>query len=380
MHNLWAALTSFLEQADSLNKLSGLLAIVIGVLIVPAYKGLRLLGLTRQVDQLFFNIRQYFENRFDERTQIQARWPGVHAFVNEIWGPVGVKAYGLRFDAMPMPVYADAKDELPHILQKGVLTKAADIRARNYFPPKGENLSHGLVVDDQYQHMDARDFKVVRTDYATICALRELQQDAMIVSAGALLFDSQTRTIFLQKRSQKSHTHPSQLHTFGGNYEPTTGVALRDHREVEPLRFTAIREVDEETRLGAIDPGKAVILVADQLAGFEVSTGFVQFYYLGVDLTKKQIANLRGSAEEGQVIRMSLEDLKSVFKTGHYKDTAHGRQPAHFVPAGAMHILVWLGLGAPDQNLRCPMREEALQAYAEISRDIRSYMATYGKA
>ncbi len=352
---------------------------VVAILVV-AYAVCRRLGLTEGLDGAVAGGVQALSVRLSARSKIQARWPQVQAKINALLGDK-VVLHGLRVSNMPRPIPVDAAEAvLPDLYDKAVLTTAKSIRAAKHFPPMGENLSHGLVLretgDAEPFDAESDSIKIKRTDYATIEALRQHGRPGTVVTAGAVLYCKETDEILLQLRAAKSATHPDCLHTFGGNYEPFTWVNERDDAFEEPLRHTAIREVGEETGIADIEAKRAAVLIAEQLPLPTCSTGFVQYYYMGVYVSRKQLARIKSNDQEGRVYRFTLEAFRKLIKRGVRVGRDGREHPTAFVPSGLAHVLVWLGLGAPDQTLRCPIEARALATYRDVMHDIEAFLRT----
>jgi len=353
---------------------------IVGIvaLFYSLYRGLRWLGLTETLDGFVRGHLLELSARLSARNRIAARWKKVQADLEPLFRE-RVRLHGLSFRKMPSPFHTDdVQDALPDLYDPEVIALANRIRAEKHFPPRGENLSHGLLIRENGQEdgidVDVEDVHVKRTDYATIEALRALGRPGVILSAGGVVYCRDTGEILLQRRAMRSATHADCFHTFGGNYEPYTAVNRRDDMADEPLRLTAIREMEEEANLRGLDPGRAPILYAEQLPAAGVSTGFVQYYYLGIHITREASIKVHGNLQEGDVVRFTFPQFAATIKSAVYIGRDGRKHKAVFVPAGLAHILIWLGLGAPDQNLRCPVEKQALATYAAIMSDIHSFM------
>ncbi len=227
-----------------------------------------------------------------------------------------------------------------------------DDRAKEIKATLDVDVGHGLALDQGWRLGGSSPVRFVRTNYALIKAARERDLRPPILSAGAIVFCPAERSVLLQFRSQRVETYPNCLHTLGGNYEPPTSVGTRDGPS---LATTAMREVEEETGLKGLSPAQALLVVSE-----EMTTGFVQYVYAGLSVRPARVTELQGSGE-GDPKFVTLEQLSELFETGFLDGVSR-----KFVPSGAMLLLAWLGMGAPDQKRLLPMKGDALKAYRRM--------------
>lgn len=215
-------------------------------------------------------------------------------------------------------------------LAEGIAALAAQIR-----PGLDLNELHALPVS--WDGTRSRDLRVETCDFADILAMRtqpvnEASARPPILSAGAVIVCPSENCILVHKRSPHSATYPNAIHILGGAYKPyVTHGAFDSPGDRTSLEFTMLREIYEESgiivrRYEAKEP----LCVAQEL-----DTGFIQYVYLGVRITRNDLG-LATANSEGDVIAIPFDDL-----TGRLGDSAQ------WVPTGRAQIMVWLGLGAP---------------------------------
>lgn len=251
-----------------------------------------------------------------------------------------------------MPAVSYATGAAPATDDPALKDEIVRLRASVCFPPLGENRSHALAFEEDVETTElVREIRATKTDYATVKAMRDAGQKPLVLSANALLFDPQKRSVLLHYRSKNSATFPGRLHYFGGNFEPPSNVNRND----PTLHDCALREIYEETGLEADVPKHSLVLATQ-----EVSTGFVQYAYAGVTLPKGADEKLSGFAAEGQPEWHRLEAVLNYCRGAEFalhKNRARTsptgeRLDTHMLDSCLGTIILWLLLGAPDQKFR----------------------------
>lgn len=199
------------------------------------------------------------------------------------------------------------------------------------------NDPHALLAAEPHWDDDPLHLRVHTLDFAAVRALRrpELNPDPRppLISANIVLICREARQVILHRRAESSDTYPGALHTFGGAYWPP-GV---DGREADKLalRNTALREVLEETEASlSLEEGPPMVVLR------EVSTGFVQLAFLGVNVSARQARHINHN-REGTIVRVGFDELP-------------GRliNEKAWVPTGQAALLAWLAVGAPNAGWR----------------------------
>lgn len=329
-------LESFVEGADVVITLWTLCAIAASLFGYLAHRA-------HWLDRPVAMIR----GRFSGLSDVRRRWLAVRDDLNGALS--GEARLWALIETGPPPLREDkpAAGELTWLAEPAIEDRARAIKAT-----LDVDVGHGLALDQGWSLGGSAPVRFVRTNYAMIKAARERDLRPPILSAGAIVFCPAERSVLLQFRSHRVETYPNCLHTLGGNYEPPTSVGTRDGFS---LAATAMREVEEETGMRGLSPAGSLLLVSE-----EVTTGFVQYVYAGVSVRPARLKDLQGSGE-GDVRFVQLEQLCEFFETG-LLDGA----PRKFVPSGAMLLLCWLGMGAPDQKRLLPMKGDALKAYRRM--------------
>ncbi len=180
-------------------------------------------------------------------------------------------------------------------------------------------------------------------DFSQILTLRENNYKPQIISSSTVLFCRETQELILHRRSKDVATYPDRLHILGGAYIPTdSGNSRKDE-----LFKTVVREIHEESNLHVTQNTTPYIVVTKEL-----STGFIQFCFLGLEVSKESLKNIK-SSWEGKVQRVAFKELPTLLKS------------RDFVPSGKANILTWLKTQAEDLNLRFD-NLSATQLYNEI--------------
>ncbi|MCB9663740.1 MAG: NUDIX domain-containing protein [Alphaproteobacteria bacterium] len=296
----------------------------------------------------------------DDQTDLRGRFETVRTEINAVLGP-RARLHDVRLDGMPRVDKTPTPEALTWVTRTDTTAKAAERRTQ-----LAVNRSHGLAVDSAWTRHDSASVRAFPTDYAVVRAGWDLGEHPPILSAGAIVFCPEDREVLLQIRSQRVATFPGCVHTLGGNYEPAD--AHDPHDDAPPshlaLRRCALREVQEESGLAFAEVHAAPVLVSE-----ETETGFVQFTYAGIAVTHDEKSDLLRRRREGRLPTpdeggwhfFSLDELARCFETG-----THAGVERRFVPSGAMQLLAWLGMGAPDPHRRLPMAAQALEAYERM--------------
>lgn len=197
------------------------------------------------------------------------------------------------------------------------------------------NEHHALAVSDDL--MNTRELRAEIRDFAYIQALRKLPpgdpaRRPAIVSAGAVLVCPRRRCLLVHRRSSHSATYPGVLHILGGAYKPPLQFSTIDNPgDRGNLEFTMIREVFEESSIIVRRyPKKEPVCVAR-----ETDTGFVQYVFLGVRITARELEDAATNSE-GEAVAIGFDKLRRELS-----------DPSRWVPIGRAHLLMWLALGAP---------------------------------
>lgn len=198
---------------------------------------------------------------------------------------------------------------------------------------KKQNEPHAVLCEEPIWVNEPIHLKFKRTDYASICALRDVGEKPKILSGGALIFCSEKREIYLHQRSEKTDTFKRRLHIFGGNYIPPHWV----HDDEYSLIRTAKREIVEETSLGLTWSKETPMVM-----GREIETGFIQFVLLGVDIPTDDTETLLRKNWEGEVVKLSFDRLEEFLLSDNI----------NWVPSGKLFVLAWLAAGAPNLGPR----------------------------
>jgi len=209
---------------------------------------------------------------------------------------------------------------------------AAKERSQLAIDPNKSNDPHAVLSSEPIWTDDPVHFHAQFCDYATVRVLRNESLSTNprppVLSANILMICRETREIILHRRAPWSDHLPNYLHTLGGAYWPPHV----DNREGDrlSLRRTAIREVGEES-------DAAFPLVESTMVLFrEPATGFVQLAFLGVNISAKELRNLKPN-REGTLDHVRYDELPRRL-----------RQERYWYPSGKAAILAWLALGAPN--------------------------------
>lgn len=217
-----------------------------------------------------------------------------------------------------------------------------------------DNKPHGLAADGDFKQPNVSIVRFVQTDYATVLAAWDLGYRPPVLSGNAIAFCPTTREVLIQVRSPTAKTYPNCLHVLGGNYEPA--LPHRDNDDLS-LQRASLREVWEESQLLRADGGASVVLVSQ-----ETRTGFVRFTYAGLSIPSTELGQLAGG-REGPVVWASFKALQEYATTGLFE-----QKPLKMVPSGALDLLLWLRMGAPDERRQTPASNEALATYHVLKR------------
>lgn len=216
------------------------------------------------------------------------------------------------------------------------------------------NDPHAMLAEEPDWSSGNLVLKVLALDYKEVKALTETGQPKdktlRLVSANALVVCAERRKIILHRRAKNSRTYPDCLHTVGGGYMPPLIGGGKDDQH--SLKETAIREVEEETRAHLTLESLPTLLGLQEL-----KTGFVQFAFLGVEVSGTQLDKLPGNPnpDEGRPEQVSFDELPTKL-----------RDPK-WVPTGKAAVLAWLGLGAPGAGWHPTFNEKTA---AELLKEI----------
>lgn len=185
------------------------------------------------------------------------------------------------------------------------------------------------------------------SDFAHIRYLRNKKEKPQIVSAGAVIVNNEDNTLIVHKRSAKSATYPSYYHILGGAFLPKSKVFSTTYDTL--LSDTVLRELREETNSKLTIPDTDLSQVKFISFSKELSTGFIQFEYLGLNaISSKDISG----NWEGEITPIKFSEIEEILKTWEW------------VPSGKAHILAWLALGAPGCTYLKP--KQAVKIYQSV--------------
>ena len=214
---------------------------------------------------------------------------------------------------------------------------------------------HGLLLKDIQWNKEPLNIPFATTRFDTIQALRSQGHKPPIISAGSILCSKDREVIVLHQRSPHVVTYPSSWHIVGGGLTPSLSGPN------ETLEETVIREVYEETA-GVIKQNIQVNLVPFTIST-EVTTGFIQFTKLALNINFEENKNLKDN-EEGDINEISFSSLKEALL-----------EKAKWVPSGQMLVLWWLSQGAPIDDGVSAFKDstEPLKIYQEVMREDLSH-------
>ncbi len=209
---------------------------------------------------------------------------------------------------------------------------AAKERSRLVTDPNRSNDPNAILSSEPRWADDPVHLHAQYCDYAVVRTLRNeslgTNPRPPVLSANILMICRETREIILHRRAPWSDHLANHLHTLGGAYWPPNV----DNREGDrlSLRRTAIREVGEES-------DAAFSLLESPMVLFrEPPTGFIQLAFLGVNISAKEVLNLKPN-REGTLDHVSYDELPRRL-----------RHERNWYPTGKAAILAWLALGAPN--------------------------------
>lgn len=223
--------------------------------------------------------------------------------------------------------------EFPVLKDTGIYQSELNIQdsIKNHINQLTINDPHALLNHPTNYFDSPITFHYKTTDFATICALREIQEKPQIISAGVVAINEEKRTLFLHRRTPKSATYANALHIIGGGYAPlSTDERVKD--DGYSLKNTMTREFSEEFRIQVNIPKNIKILF-----GKESDTGFIQIVALGATVDSDDIDKIHTNWE-GDKVLLEFDDL--------YDKLTDKNE--FWVPSGKAHILIWLALGAPS--------------------------------
>lgn len=225
----------------------------------------------------------------------------------------------------------------------------------------------GVTVEDNITwQSDPIDIDYKSTDFYTIKALRKNGALPHIISGCVLVVCVEEKKIVLHKRSSNSATYPNAIHIFGGAFIGKGQDNYRESEGDEDITRTIQRELHEESRL---DIQKERIEKCKISIAEELTTGFLQVTALGLNITKKELEKIRtapaSNNKEGKTVIIGFDDIEKTITGG------------MFVPTGAAHIILWLGLGAPGTSRKTKFSGKSAQ---ELFSDIVSQKISFPKA
>lgn len=210
-----------------------------------------------------------------------------------------------------------------------------------------ENEKQSVLVQTPDWESNPIQFRVRALKYSAVLALREVQPLPKILSANTLLICRDRAEIIIQRRGPEPYvkSYADCLGVFGGGYDPS------DEKDANSLLLTAIREVWEETKVPWAPPSPS-FMVAE-----EISTGYVQIAFLGVNISREARNLIHPRMQEGTPVYVSYDELPNYLKKPTEKaqsvqaDFVSGSSRG-WVPIGKAHVLAWLAHGAPGAGRR----------------------------
>lgn len=167
--------------------------------------------------------------------------------------------------------------------------------------------------------------------YSEVETLRRYGHKPPVVGAGAVVCCAETQEIVLFRRALNLSTHPGYLHVFGGCLIPRNTGAW----DAQGLPDTVWREVIvEELGLGKLIKREDFDFPSRFFCCKEISLGYINFYWLGVNIKRNIVLAGEGSPE-GEPLLYSLSELPKLIAR------------EKIVPVGLHAILYWLSIGAP---------------------------------
>ena len=193
------------------------------------------------------------------------------------------------------------------------------------------------------------------TDFASICALREGRKKPEVLSVCVLIFSCQKGELYFHRRSIRSATYPGFLHTFGG-------AIILDQKKgnnvsIDLTHAGAKSDVLEKTQLKFRKKGVRVLALK------ELSTGFIQFALVGINLNTSEAKQVKMNLE-GNVVTVPFGELGTVLLS----------KKRGWVPTGKAQVLSWLAMGAPN----CA-QDKAVFGFANKSDRLYSAQELFGQ-
>lgn len=192
--------------------------------------------------------------------------------------------------------------------------------------------------------------------YSEIQAMRKNGHRVIKLSVNALLISIEAQCIILHRRSEMSDDFPDTLHTFGGVLMPD---GLTGRGDTGGIRECIERELIEEAGVAITVPQNTPIAVID-----EQGIDFVQFTFLGVNISQNQLDRMRPNWE-GRIVEIKFEDLYKRLK-----------KHEEWTPTGWAHVALWLAIGGPGTNTQLKFQgmnaEELALAITDSSNTIKA--------
>ena len=267
-------------------------------------------------------------------------------------GPKNWKPRLLQIFSNTVTIHGDLKYEEPLIdvgddfkLTSGQERKAAIFSQNLAIEHKADHTQ--LVLSSQCQDWkphprcmeDKADWEsdpiVLRTNpikYSSVMSFRKDKFCVPTLSANAILVCPDRRCVVLQQRSKTMDTYGEGesywIHTVGGGYQHDWPESDGD------LISTMVREVQEELKVHVICSRNTPRVVLGEL-----TTGFIQVNYLGIQMSTTQIDHIAPKTEEGFNFIVSFDELYDKLLK------------PNWVPSGKCAVLIWLAFGAPKAAL-----------------------------
>ena len=184
--------------------------------------------------------------------------------------------------------------------------------------------------------------------YSQLRSLPKEQKNLLLIlGANNLVINPSKREFIFHHRGKVSETQTDKMHGFGGGYMPywekgkKTVLVRRD--DCKSLRYTAMRELHEESGLLSLDHIPGVVCAIEERHTKEKSGkfGYLTFFYITLfnDCFK---STSKGDSKEGftQVVAINMKNIRSMVIGKKYGDL-----DVH--PQLRAMLLVWMFLGCP---------------------------------
>lgn len=193
--------------------------------------------------------------------------------------------------------------------------------------------------------------------YSQLIAMRQIALEGdgsempLVVSGIAVVVDSTTGHVVLQRRSPDSTTYPDRLGVIGGLFRSGDGSERVDDYRTDPdLYVTVERETLEEVGAGAKRPVGPWLIVEDKNPGFLQVGPTV--------LAWEKVSAPRGDVAEGRIEVLRPNELSAALL-----------DPTSWTPGTLIRVLYWLACGAPEGDGEYRKLRREFDRYAEAIRN-----------